>query len=207
MTLATAETIHGWSTRHELEWLFETARGIPGGGTWVELGIWKGRSLFTVAMGLRRAARLVAVDSFTPTVTSLPFVPTQHWVWDHFTAVLSGIRQLRPDLKIEVLRHDTAAAGALFSGTAVDVVYFDADHSRDGLARDIAAWAPRLKPGGLLCGHDYGPGFPGVVELVDETFPTRTIVEGTSIWHVWPDGAATITGRGGQSFAQSGNRP
>lgn len=181
-TLATAETIHGWATRRELEWLFQMARSLPCGGVWVELGVWKGRSFFTVAMGLRRRAKLVAVDSFTPTVTSLPFVPTRDWVRDHFRAVLAGVRRLREDLQIEVACLDTADAGGLFSDGSVDAVYFDADHTRPGLARDFAAWIPKVKAGGLLCGHDYSEGFPGVVELVDEVFPERTIVAETSIW-------------------------
>jgi hypothetical protein len=181
-TLATAETIDGWSTRRELEWLFQTARSLPSGGIWVELGVWKGRSFFTVAMGLRHGSKLIAVDSFTPEVTSLPFVPSRGWVRDHFQAVLTCVQRLREDLEIEVLSLDTAAAGGLVSKNSVDVVYFDADHSKQGLARDFDAWIPKVKRDGLLSGHDYSIGFPGVIEIVDETFPHRTIVPETSIW-------------------------
>jgi len=182
MTLATADTIHGWMTMRELEWLFRTARSVTPGGVWVELGVWKGRSFFTVAMGLRRGCKLVAVDSFAPSVTSLSFVPSRDWVYDHFRAVLAGVERLREDLQIEVLRLDTAAAGARFEDDSVDVVTFDADHSRAGLARDFTAWIPKVKANGLLCGHDYNEGFPGVVQVVDEVFPERTVVAGTSIW-------------------------
>jgi len=182
-TVATAQTIDGWMTPSELRWLFQTARSLPSGGCWVELGLWKGRSFFTVAMGLRRRSRLVGVDSFTPHVTALPFVPTRDWVWDHFQVVFSGVKRLREDLRIKVHRLDTALAGGLFRDASVDVVYFDADHTREGLARDFAAWIPKVKSGGLLCGHDYSPGFPGVVGLVDQVFPGRTIVADTSIWH------------------------
>ncbi|MEI8017949.1 MAG: class I SAM-dependent methyltransferase [Schlesneria sp.] len=182
MTLATAETIHGWTTASELEWLFQTARSLPCGAVWVELGVWKGRSFFTVAMGLRRRSKLIAVDSFTPTVTSLPFVPSQDWVQDHFRAVYSGIKRLREDLRIEVVRLDTSEASRLVPDASVDVVYFDADHSREGLAKDLSAWIPKVKLGGLFCGHDYNEGFPGVIELVDELFPAREIIPETSIW-------------------------
>jgi hypothetical protein len=182
-TLATAETIDGWMTPRELEWLFRTARSLPRGGVWVELGLWKGRSFFTVAMGLAPGCKLVGVDSFTPCTTALPFVPTRDWVFDHFQAVRAAVRGLREDLMIEVLRLDTAAAGGRFADGFADAVYFDADHSREGLAHDLTAWAPKLKEGGLLCGHDYSSGFPGVVQLVDEVFPERAIVPETSIWY------------------------
>lgn len=185
-TLATADTIHGWTTRRELEWLFHTARSIRSGGVWVELGVWKGRSFFTVAMGLPRGSSLVAIDSFTPAVTALPFVPSQNWVRDHFRAVLSAVESLRKDLRIEVVALDTAKAGHLFSDASADVVFFDADHSREGFGRDLVAWLPKVKATGLLCGHDYSDGFPGVVELVDEVFPDRRIVPETSIWQSCP---------------------
>jgi predicted O-methyltransferase YrrM len=181
-TIEIADTIHGWMTRLELQWLFETARSVPPRGVWVELGSWKGRSLFTVAMGLTRGARLIAVDSFTPAHTALAFVPTPDWVWDHFQVVVSAVRRLRQDLHVEVVRQDTAAASDLLPNESVDVVFFDADHSLDGLARDVDAWRPKIKPGALLCGHDFSDGFPGIVRLVDERFPDRVVVPGTSIW-------------------------
>ena len=149
---------------------------------WVELGLWKGRSFFTVAMGLNPGSTLVGVDSFSPSVTSLSFVPTRSWVRDHFRAVFKAVRRLRPDLQIDVIAEDTALAAARVPDASVDVVYFDADHSRQGLARDLAAWSPKVKPGGLLCGHDFSPGFPELVTLIDERFPDRTIVPATSIW-------------------------
>jgi hypothetical protein len=182
-TLAAAETIDGWMTARELEWLFRTARSLPPGGAWVELGLWKGRSFFTVAMGLAPGCTLVGVDSFSPCTTALPFVPTRRWVSDHFQAVRKAVRRLRPDLRIEILRLDTAAAAGRFADGFADAVYFDADHSRGGLSGDLAAWVPKLKPDGLVCGHDYSAGFPGVVQLVDEVFPERTIVPDTSIWY------------------------
>jgi hypothetical protein len=51
-------------------------------------------------------------------------------------------------------------------------VFLDADHSFEGVTADIEAWRPTLRPGGLLCGHDYGEGYEpmydfGVVRAVD----------------------------------------
>lgn len=52
-----------------------------------------------------------------------------------------------------------------------DFVFLDADHSYAGCKADIEAWASKVKPGGLLCGHDYeNEAFPkfGVKRAVDE---------------------------------------
>ena len=52
-----------------------------------------------------------------------------------------------------------------------DFVFLDADHSYEGCAADIAAWAPKVRTGGWLCGHDYeNTDFPkfGVTQAVNE---------------------------------------
>jgi hypothetical protein len=183
-TIEIADTIHGWMSRQELQWLFETARSLPPGAVWVELGLWKGRSFFAVAMGLRRGSRLIGVDAFSPVLTTLPYVPTCDWVGDHFQAVLSTVRRLRRDLCVEFVRQDTAASSSLFQDGSVDAIFFDADHSLWGLGRDIDAWLPKSKPGGLLCGHDYSDGYAELKRLVDNCFPNRAIVPDTSIWAV-----------------------
>jgi predicted O-methyltransferase YrrM len=53
----------------------------------------------------------------------------------------------------------------------LDFIFIDADHSYDGCHADIQAWAGKVRPGGLLCGHDYdNVDFPqwGVKRAVDE---------------------------------------
>lgn len=52
----------------------------------------------------------------------------------------------------------------------VDMVYIDADHRYQQVRNDIARWRRHVRPGGFLCGHDYG-GFPGVTAAVDEIEP------------------------------------
>jgi len=58
-----------------------------------------------------------------------------------------------------------------------DFVFIDADHTYEGCKKDIHDWYPKVKKGGVLCGHDYvhraiktanGTLSFGVVEAVDE---------------------------------------
>jgi hypothetical protein len=54
---------------------------------------------------------------------------------------------------------------------SLDFVFIDADHSYEGCKRDVEMWARKVKPGGLLSGHDYGnTDFEdfGVTRAVDE---------------------------------------
>jgi len=36
-----------------------------------------------------------------------------------------------------------------------DFIYIDADHTYEGCSRDIKDWWPKVKKGGVFCGHDY----------------------------------------------------
>lgn len=54
-----------------------------------------------------------------------------------------------------ILRSDSAAAAACVADGCLDFVFLDADHSYTGVRQDIDAWWPKLRPGGLLGGHDY----------------------------------------------------
>ena len=64
-----------------------------------------------------------------------------------------------------------------------DLVFIDADHRYEAAAADIAAWAAHVRPGGILCGHDYWPAWPGVMQAVDESGPVERA--GVSVWWRW----------------------
>lgn len=47
-----------------------------------------------------------------------------------------------------------------------DIVFIDADHSYESVKKDIKAYTPKVKKGGILSGHDID--FPGVNKAVNE---------------------------------------
>jgi hypothetical protein len=64
----------------------------------------------------------------------------------------------------------TAEAAPLVPDGWADFVFIDAGHSYEAARQDIALWAPKVRKGGWLGGHDYHPKFPGVIRAVDEAF-------------------------------------
>jgi predicted O-methyltransferase YrrM len=73
----------------------------------------------------------------------------------------------------EVRRADSIEAAAATEPASLDFVYIDADHEYESVCADIEAWHDRIRPGGLLCGHDYYDGWRdnamyGVARAVDE---------------------------------------
>ncbi len=49
----------------------------------------------------------------------------------------------------------SAAAAPQFRDGQLDFVYLDGNHSRDAVLYDIVAWWPKIKPGGIMGGHDF----------------------------------------------------
>lgn len=63
-----------------------------------------------------------------------------------------------------------------------DFVFIDAGHSYDAVAMDLAAWEPKVRPGGWFGGHDFHEAHPGVIRAVRERYGDRfKLLEGW-IW-------------------------
>jgi predicted O-methyltransferase YrrM len=64
-----------------------------------------------------------------------------------------------------------------FDAESLDVVYIDGWHKYEAVKEDIAAWLPKVRPGGIISGHDYDEkAWPGVVKAVRENFPENRVV-------------------------------
>lgn len=50
---------------------------------------------------------------------------------------------------------------------SLDFVFIDANHEYGFVKQDLEAWFPKVRCGGLICGHDY-QSWPGVRQAVDE---------------------------------------
>ncbi len=57
--------------------------------------------------------------------------------------------------RVQVLRMDSVEASKRFADKSLAFVYLDGDHSFDGVRRDLFAWIPKVKSGGIIAGHDY----------------------------------------------------
>jgi hypothetical protein len=72
--------------------------------------------------------------------------------------------------RVKIIRKPSLESVKGIPDASLDFVFIDADHAYQSCMDDITVWAAKVKPDGLLCGHDYGnelPGF-GVTRAVDE---------------------------------------
>lgn len=163
-----AAGIRGWMREVELEWLARTAAALQAGAVWVEVGTWMGRSWSAVALSLPRKATIVSVDTFdggTYDAGTVKFVREHGSVLGDFRRVYDDIRRMRPDLLTRIIARPSVEAAPEVLDRTCDVVFVDGDHSTVAVRTDIAAWIPKLKPRGLLCGHDVDD--PNVMAALD----------------------------------------
>lgn len=71
--------------------------------------------------------------------------------------------------RIEIIKTDSTSAATKIEDESLDFIFIDADHSFEGVCRDIDAWLPKVKAGGYVFFHDYeNPNtYTGVKEAIE----------------------------------------
>jgi len=161
----------GWMTEDELRWLGNRAEGR---GLVVEVGVWRGRTT-TVLSAV--AERVLVVDTWRG-VEGVPRDGTGKVVAsigsdELFTEYCLRFSEKIYDRTVTPIRISSKNArdimGVYMNGQKADMIFIDADHLT--LAGDLAVFAPMVREGGLLCGHDYHDRWPEVVKDVKENVP------------------------------------
>jgi hypothetical protein len=116
----------------------------------IEVGSWKGLSTWILS---QHARVLYCVDTWQA-AESTPHMKEEATVRDIFTIFKQNMVQLQLWGKVKPLMMASLDASRIIKDEIVDMVFIDADHIYDSIKKDIHAWLPKVKPGGILCGHD-----------------------------------------------------
>src|SRR6266481_2167623 len=66
----------------------------------------------------------------------------------------------------KVIKSESANYAKNVPDHSLDFVFIDGDHLYESVKLDIVSWLPKIRPGGVICGHDID--MPGVRRAVDE---------------------------------------
>jgi predicted O-methyltransferase YrrM len=160
------QSIEGW---FDFDDIYELALRRCGSkpAAFVEVGAYKGRSTCYLAERIHEAGlhiRLDVVDTFAGDQDV-----GRGDLWPEFAANL-GRAGLLSDITVH--RCGSVEAASTFQDQSLDFVFIDARHTFDAVSQDLAAWWPKLRPGGLIAGHDYIYS-PGVKAAVDRFVAAR----------------------------------
>lgn len=85
----------------------------------------------------------------------------------------SVITKFKNDKRVQIIKGFSLSVCREFPINYFDFVYLDSDHSYDHISKEIKKWYKKVKPGGMIAGHDYVDGIInntefGVKKAVDE---------------------------------------
>ena len=143
----------------------------------VEVGVWKG--VFAEFI-LRQTDvdKIFLVDSWAMEDNDIQLTPATRYVHELgqtpelFQAAYQEVVE-RMDVfgeRVTIIRCRSPEAAEQFVDGSLDFVYLDAIHYYEWFKRDLEAWSPKVRPGGIMAGDDFGEFFPDVERTVKEMF-------------------------------------
>lgn len=154
--------------------LVEDPGGSQGGG-------WPRRRLEAAEIGTHAGLTSAKLLEHVPRLTLTSIDP---YLDPNISPQQAGIvrRMLsRYGRRSELWKLTSLAASTMFNRT-LDLVFIDGDHSYDAVISDLGSWVPKVRPGGVVVGHDFNARWPGVVRAVHEEVASR----GAAL-HLGPD--------------------
>lgn len=159
-----------------------------------EIGVWKGKTTEFILEFNKRVEKYICVDSWSfyeEYVDSLnpegAFLNKNEMddVYKEFIQAITPYWE-----KVEIYKMDSEEAAQYIEDKSLDWCFIDANHAYEYVKRDIELWWPKVRPGGLLCGHDFSnrPIYQGVVKAVIEKFGRESIsVNKDAFWKRWKE--------------------
>ncbi len=146
--------VEGWMTPGQARRLWTCARVVRPGGTIVEIGSFRGRSMVVLASAAQAGVELVAIDPHAGNDRGPQeiegFADDAAEDFDVFNQNLAdaGVAD-----RVRHLRKFSAEALDDVPGS-IDLLYIDGAHRFGPALDDIRSWSAKIKPGGDLLIHD-----------------------------------------------------
>ena len=124
----------------DMEVLVPEVLRLEPGDVYLEIGVDKGKSLSVAKMVAKKGVKVIGVD-------------------------------IQVDPKVEgttFYQGDSVKVAKNYNDGEILVLFIDGDHTHKGCKRDIEAWYPHMKKGGVMLFHDCDESSPGVMWAVAE---------------------------------------
>lgn len=155
--MCTWTAIEGWTAGID-NFYPDALNHFNDGAVFVEIGNWLGRSTVMMGQLIKRSGKnikLYAIDNGL----GCSEAHIQQQIQDAGGNISRFLRQnLQQHGVADVVTSivsDSVRSTRLFKDGEVDFVFIDGDHAFRSVRRDVAAWWPKVKEGGVISGHDY----------------------------------------------------
>ena len=154
------DAIEGWFD-FQLLYSRQVSRVSATGAHFVEIGSWMGRSTAYMGAAIRasqKSIRFDAVDTWEGSPEREHRRRIQRLAAEGktlFDVFCHNMQACGVHDFVNPVRARSVDAAKKYPDKSLDFVFIDGDHKYDAVCEDIRAWLPKVKPGGLLAGHDY----------------------------------------------------
>jgi predicted O-methyltransferase YrrM len=149
------------------------------GAKFVEIGVWKGGSTAYMGVEIYNSGKKIHYDA----------IDTFEGSREHGQVVglyEEAVQNLKPliDLNVvNIIRGHSQDVVSKYQDETIDFCFIDGSHEYEDVKKDIMAYLPKVKKGGILAGHDYDAIWSGVIQAVDEILVKVEIVNGSWIFY------------------------
>lgn len=165
--------------------LYESiVKEFKSGSKFVEVGCWKGRSSSFLAVEIANSDKDISLYCVDTWEGSIEHTEEQGLssLYDTFINNMKPVENYYFPLKLTSLE-----AAKKFEDNSLDFVFLDASHEYEDVKKDIQEWLPKVKPGGILAGHDYylnEDWFVGVKQAVNEEISNFIVEDNCWIYRI-----------------------
>jgi len=161
-----------------------------------EIGSWTGASTSIFAKYVKPlGGKVISIDNFSGEGSQLKDYINNNNIKEILSSNLKeqGLLDF-----VEITGKSSDDAFICYEDETADLIFVDGNHMYDQSKRDLDNWLPKLKNGGIMCGHDFagfdyeedfinldahGNRHHGVVKSVTEKFPDVK-KQGCRIWWI-----------------------
>lgn len=137
------------------DYLNELAKLLPPACIGVEIGVLYG-DFSQMILNAICPKHLVLVDPYETSGNRYESgIQTAYSTQSDYQKLLKRFHEQKLSGQVNVVRLHSSEAQKIFNDGSFDFIYHDASHLLVDVKRDLNEWLPKLKEGGLMCGHDY----------------------------------------------------
>jgi len=155
----------------------------------VEIGVNNGECSAALLRGLTNLGRLTCVDPWQEYEGDDWFSAEKRDAERSFSLFLRQVVNVY-GVRVRYMKEMSETAVSKFEDESLDFVFIDGNHQYEWVKKDIEMWVPKVKPGGLIAGHDYcqKPYGIGVHRAVNEYFGDGNFEHGADVtWWKWKE--------------------
>ncbi len=121
-----------------------------------EIGVWKGAFSASFCEANPKLHMLcvdpwLSYPAWLDTKNEMPIESATRFMDESYRTAVARLSLLN----CTIVRKFSAEAAEAVPDRSLDFVYIDANHVYDAVIEDLTVWAPKVRSGGLVIGHDY----------------------------------------------------